>query len=194
MRTRREAITLLGGAAAAWPLAARAQQRRLPAIGFLHDASPAARTDELSGFHRGLKEVEFVEGENVAIVYRWAEGQLGRLPALMVDLFRHLPAVIVVNDTTAPAARAATRSVPIVLVSFGDPIEAGRVPGQVFQCGAGTSEVPGCPIIDRLAFADIIRMGNVTGVYAASETDAYHLGGLVAGRLLRAPRPRDIPN
>jgi putative ABC transport system substrate-binding protein len=126
---RRDFITFVGGASVGWPLAARAQQA-MPVVGFLSSRSPSESASEVAAFHQGLREAGFVERQNLALEYRWAEGQYNRLPAMAADLIGRQVAVIVGAGGSAPAqaTKAATAKIPIVFVSGSDsPVKDGLV-------------------------------------------------------------------
>ena len=204
---RREFITLVGGAAA-WPLAAWAQQRSMPVIGFLSPTSPYSRAELIAAFHQGLAEVGYVEGRNVAIEYRWAKDQNEQLPFMAADLVQRRVSVIVAIDGTAAAlaAKAATSTIPIVFIVGADPVELGLVAslgrpgGNITGVGAlavGTA-AKRLQLLHELvpAAAGIAFLRNPTNPYfSALETRELQAAATVLGvrlLLLNASSPHEI--
>jgi ABC-type uncharacterized transport system substrate-binding protein len=201
---RREFITLLGGAAA-WPLGARAQQSAIPVIGLLHPGSPEANAKYVAGFRKGLAEVGYLEGRNIAVEYRWGHGESGRLPELAADLVSRWVTVIVAPGGVAAglAAKAATTSIPIVSVSGVDPVQAGLVVS-LNRPGANVTGVTSMnsglaakqlgllhQLLQRDArFAVLINPGNPQIRSALADVQAAAMGQQL--EIIAAPSNRDI--
>jgi putative tryptophan/tyrosine transport system substrate-binding protein len=182
---RRTFITLLGGSAAAWPLAARAQQPAMPVIGYLSSRSTADSTALVAAFRKGLGEAGYVEGQNIAVEYRWADGQYDRLPALVADLVQRRVALLVTTggEPSALAAKAATSTIPIVFTTGGDPVKIGLVESLNRPGGnaTGVSLLTTAPESKRLGLLhELIPGAKVVGVlidpnYQEAEAQAREL-------------------
>jgi putative ABC transport system substrate-binding protein len=202
---RRAFITLLGGATVAWPLAARAQQAAMPVIGFLQSGSAGPTAHMSAAFHRGLKEAGYVEGQNVGIIYRYAEGQYDRLPGLVADLLHRQVALIgAFGPPAAQAAKAATTTIPIVFTSV-DPVKFGLV-GSLNRPGGNATGAHVLTIdldskrLEMLsglvpASSPIGVLINPHGEYAESQAKEVQAGATRIGRqivILSASNERDI--
>jgi putative tryptophan/tyrosine transport system substrate-binding protein len=202
---RRELITLLG-AAAAWPLATRAQQA-LPVVGFMDSGSRIANAHLVAALWQGLNETGYVEGQNVAIEYRWAEGQYDRLPGLAADLVRRVVAVIVTTggEPSARAAQAATTTIPIVFDSSSSPVELGMV-ASLNRPGGNMTGVN--QMVEELVAKELGLLHELTPTlyvrrefaaagglmgYGTSLADAYRQVGIYAGRVLKGAKPAELP-
>jgi putative tryptophan/tyrosine transport system substrate-binding protein len=173
---RREVLTLLGGAAAVWPFAARAQQTAMPVVGLLDSRSPHVVGDRLRGFRQGLKDTGYQEGNDVTILYRWAENHIDRLPELAEDLVRRQVAVIATSgsDLAATTAKWATTTIPIVSIFSQDPVQLGLVASLSRPGGnqTGANLFSGELSAKRLGFLHELLPGAARVAVLANPTDA----------------------
>jgi ABC-type uncharacterized transport system substrate-binding protein len=200
---RRHFITLLGGAAAC-PLAARAQQPAMPVVGFLTSNSVAGAAQSVTAFRQGLRETGFVEGQNVAVEYLFADSQVDRLPALATELVHRAVSVIFAagGGVTAHAAKSATSTIPIVFAHGEDPVRIGLVPslnrpgGNITGVTFFTIELaPKClELLRELAYSQrqYTEIGGLMS-YGTNVTDAFRQVGVYAGRILKGAKPADLP-
>jgi ABC-type uncharacterized transport system substrate-binding protein len=200
---RREFLRLLGGAAAAWPLAARAQRPIMPVVGLLRHGSRGQSPQLTDAFHKGLKEAGFVENQNVAIEYRWAEGDYDRIPALLTDLVLHQVAVLAVPGSTisALAAKAATQTIPIVFLIGSDPVELGLVTSLARPGGnlTGVAQLMASVVAKRLDLihqavpkADIVALLiNPTNPFGEAEQREMHATARALGLRVHVAQAKD---
>jgi ABC-type uncharacterized transport system substrate-binding protein len=196
---RRDFIKVIAGSAVAWPLAARAQQQAMPVIGYLDVGSPDGSAPFVAAFRRGLARAGQVEGKNVAIEYRWADGHNDRLPELAADLVRQKVTVIAAPGSTAAAlaAKATTTTIPIIFATGADPIAAGLVP-TLNRPGGNTRSAQIAALALRHSLPAVYQYREFTGAgglisYGASLTDAFQLAGIYTGRILNGEKPADLP-
>ena len=193
---RREFVVTLGGAVAAWPFAARGQQAAMPVIGFVRNTSPDGAAPLLAALRRGLSEVGYAEGQNVAVEYRWAENNYDRLPALAADLVRRQSAVIIAaGNAAALAAKAATTTIPIVFATGDDPVRLGLVASLSRPTGnvTGVSFLGGTLVAKRLELlrelvpnvATVAHLMNPTGPTAAPEVEEARIAARSLGQQIQ---------
>jgi putative tryptophan/tyrosine transport system substrate-binding protein len=198
---RRQFLTLLGGAAAAWPLAARAQQSAMPVIGFLGGSSAQAGAKRLEAFRKGLSETGYVEGRNVAIEFRWAGGREDRMPELAADLVQRRVAVIAAPASTAGAlaAKTATSSIPIIEAAFAN---LSQKPGAALLVTVDTFFFTRRALIVTLAARHALptvyysrEYADIGGLisYGPNNDNIYELTGIYTGRVLKGEKPADLP-
>ena len=193
---RREFVVTLGGAVAAWPFAARGQQAAMPVIGFVRNTSPDGAAPLLAALRRGLSEIGYAEGQNVAVEYRWAENNYDRLPALAADLVRRQSAVIIAaGNAAALAAKAATTTIPIVFATGDDPVRLGLVASLSRPTGnvTGVSFLGGTLVAKRLELlrelvpnvATVAHLMNPTGPTAAPEVEEARIAARSLGQQIQ---------
>src|SRR6516164_1740742 len=193
---RREFVVTLGGAVAAWPFAARGQQAAMPVFGFVRNTSPDGAAPLLAALRRGLSEVGYAEGQNVAVEYRWAENNYDRLPALAADLVRRQSAVIIAaGNAAALAAKAATTTIPIVFATGDDPVRLGLVASLSRPTGnvTGMSFLGGTLVAKRLELlrelvpnvATVAHLMNPTGPTAAPEVEEARIAARSLGQQIQ---------